>query len=238
VTASTRTANGAPTILIRAPATAGPAVCATASAPSRRACARCSCVRGTSRGTKDIEAASLTNQTVPNASTTNSNSGNVRTSSSQATGITANTTARVRSVVTITGRRRIRSTSAPTTRPKTRYGSQRAALSPTHLDRAAAERHHHQRLQRQQRHGGTEPRNRLTPPEAPKSRRKIASPPSGMIHKLTQPDDSHHGRVGDRQRPVSPEVIRHLHASSFSVEGGRILAVNATVGVRSVRSVS
>src|SRR6478735_9272160 len=129
VTASTSIASGALRSRSKVPARAGPAVCATAPAVSSRACARCSPLRSTRRGTKDWDAASLTSETAPNSRTTTSSSGKVSTSKAQASGIRPRRPALARSVATITGRRRTRSTSAPTTRPSSRYGSHRAELS-------------------------------------------------------------------------------------------------------------
>lgn len=68
----------------------------------------------------DCDAPSLTSDTVPNNTTMTISVGNVRTPSTQANGMAANNTARVRSVTIMTGRRRTRSTIAPTTSPSTR----------------------------------------------------------------------------------------------------------------------
>lgn len=76
-----------------------------------------------------MEAASLISEAVPNRTTRTSNSPKVRSPRPQASGIRVNSTALARSVTIMSGRRRTRSTKAPTTRPKTRYGSQRAELS-------------------------------------------------------------------------------------------------------------
>ena len=125
----TRTARGAPTTPTSTPANAGPDVWATASAPSSRAWHAAGARRARAAAGTTSTRASLTSDAVPNAATMTSSSGSDSTSTAQATGMAVSSAARVRSVATMTGRRRRRSTSAPTSSPSTRYGSQRAELS-------------------------------------------------------------------------------------------------------------
>ena len=120
VAASTSTASGAPIALTSSPPSAGPAVMASASVPSVRAWARCRNRSSTRRVRKAIPAASLTTAAAPHATTMASKAGRVSRCSHHSTGIAASSTACARSVATMTGRRRHRSTSAPTTTPPAR----------------------------------------------------------------------------------------------------------------------
>ena len=163
----TSTARGAPTTPTSTPANAGPDVCATASAPSSRAWARCRCSPGTSRGRNDMEAASLTSDAVPKAATMTSSSGRDSTSTAQATGMAVSSAARVRSVATMSG------PAPPPVHERAHEQSEhqvrepaRGAEPPDLLGRAV-EGEDHQGLQREQRDVVPEARHGLPGPEPP-----------------------------------------------------------------------
>ena len=128
-TASTRIVSGAPRVETSAPPSAGPAVCPTAAVPSSRELARGRPSLGTSRGRKDWWAASPISESIPNAAITRASSGTPSRPRNASNGISTRSAPRPPSMATSSGRRWTRSTITPTRTPKSRYGTQRAALT-------------------------------------------------------------------------------------------------------------
>jgi len=104
-------------------------VSAAAELCDSRAFARVNASRGSSRGRNDWCAASFTSDSRPNTATSAARVGSDSSPGQASSGTAHSSAARPRSVPTSSGLRRVRSASAPTSTPNSRYGSQRAALT-------------------------------------------------------------------------------------------------------------